>query len=491
MIMTKTRPSYLDLPEGLYSEVPTSRFPDPTLFAANQEFAKTFELGPDWFQSPETIAALSGRQPLYEGAPIAMAYSGHQFGHYAPLLGDGRAMLAGALYDTSGHEHELHLKGSGLTPFSRGGDGKATLGAAIREYIVSEAMAALGVPSSRSLAILTTGERIMRQQGPLPGAVLARTARSHLRVGTFQYTAANHDEDTLRALADFAIKRLDPDLMDLGDQCYAAFLTRVADRQAKLIAQWMSFGFIHGVMNTDNMTLSGETIDYGPCAFMDVFHPARVFSSIDHYGRYAWNKQPEIGLWNLSRLAEAMLPLFGKEEADQIAAAEAALKDYPAQFKTAWMAAMAAKLGLDEANDHEAFIEETLSLLFEGKADFTRAFTALTRYAHGGSPTAFIGEFEQADPARDWLNNWEAITDGPAQLDASRLKGMRAVNPVRIARNHQVEVAINAAENHSNSKPFHALLEAIKAPFVEDSALAAYEAAPEPEEVVQQTFCGT
>jgi len=492
MIMTKTQPSYLDLPAGLYSEVPASRFPDPNLFVANQDLAKTFGLGSDWFQSPETIAALSGQQPLYEGAPIAMAYSGHQFGHYAPLLGDGRAMLAGALHDTGGHEHELHLKGSGLTPFSRGGDGKATLGAAIREYIVSEAMAALGVPSSRSLAILTTGEQIMRQQGRLPGAVLARTARSHLRVGTFQYTAANHDEDTLRALADFAIERLDPDLMDLGDQRYAAFLTRIADRQAKLIAQWMSFGFIHGVMNTDNMTLSGETIDYGPCAFMDVFHPACVFSSIDHYGRYAWNKQPEIGLWNLSRLAEAMLPLFAKEEADQIAAAEAALKDYPACFKTAWMSAIAAKLGLDgAASTHEAFIEQTLSLLFEGKADFTRTFTALTRYAHGGSPSAFVGEFEQADPAQDWLNNWKAITGGPAQLDASRLSGMRAANPVRIARNHQVEAAINAAENHGDEKPFHALLEAIKAPFLEDSALADYEAAPEPEEVVQQTFCGT
>ena len=491
MTMTKTRPSYLDLPVGLYSEVPVSRFPEPKLFAANQELAKAFKLGPDWFQSPETITALSGQQPLYEGAPIAMAYSGHQFGHYAPLLGDGRAMLAGALHDTDGHEHELHLKGSGLTPFSRGGDGKATLGAAIREYIVSEAMAALGVPSSRSLAILTTGEQIIRQQGRLPGAVLARTARSHLRVGTFQYTAANHDEDTLRALADFAIERLDPDLMDLGDQRYAASLTRIAERQAKLIAQWMSFGFIHGVMNTDNMTLSGETIDYGPCAFMDVFHPARVFSSIDHYGRYAWNKQPEIGLWNLSRLAEAMLPLFAKEEADQVTAAEAALKDYPTRFKTAWMSAMATKLGLDEGGDHEAFIEQTLSLLFEGKADFTRSFTALNRYAYGDTPSTFIDEFAEADTAQAWLKDWETLTGGPAQLDASRLSSMRAANPVRIPRNHQVEAAISAAENHGDNKPFHALLEALKAPFLEDPALTAYEAAPEPEEVVQQTFCGT
>ncbi|MEM9054139.1 MAG: YdiU family protein [Pseudomonadota bacterium] len=491
MSTINTQPGYLDLPEGLYSKVPVSHFPQPALFAANLDLAGMFGVESDWFESATALSALSGRQPLYDGGPIAMAYSGHQFGQYAPLLGDGRAMLAGALHDQGGHEHELHLKGSGLTPFSRGGDGKATLGAAIREYIVSEAMAALGVATSCSLAIVTTGEQIMRQQGRLPGAVLARTARSHLRVGTFQYTAANHDADTLRTLADFAITRLDPELMDLGDQRYAAFLNRVAERQVKLIAQWMSFGFIHGVMNTDNMTLSGETIDYGPCAFMDVFHPARVFSSIDHYGRYAWNKQPEIGLWNLSRLAEAMLPLFASEEADQIAAAEAALKEYPAQFKTAWVAAMSDKLGLSEATNHEAFIEQTLSLLFEGKADFTRTFTTLTRYAGGGDETALIGEFEDGDAAKAWLQDWDTLTGGPAGIDPARLAAMRAANPVRIARNHQVEAAIIASEQHGDDRPFQSLLSALKEPFSENTSYSRYEAAPEPEEVVQQTFCGT
>lgn len=480
-------PAYLSLPDTLYAPLPLTGFPDPAIFAFNDGLAT--RLGLSLGDLGEDAAKLLSGATMAEGQkPVAMAYSGHQFGQYAPLLGDGRAMLIGEACDGYGRLHEVHLKGSGLTPYSRGGDGKATLGAAVREYLVSETMAALGVETSRSLAITTTGERIMRQTAS-PGAVLARTARSHLRVGTFQYTAANHDDDALRALADFAIERLDPDLATSAPDRYAQFLTRVADRQAKLIAGWMSFGFIHGVMNTDNMTLSGETIDYGPCAFMDRFHPAKVFSSIDHYGRYAWNKQPEIGLWNLSRLAEAMLPLFAIDEADQIKTAEAALKHYPETFRQTWTQTMARKLGLPSGN-HDDFINDTLSAFMEGTTDFTRVFTALTRHANHADPSAVIAQFDQTQSAQTWLDQWTTMTGGPAAIGSDAKALMRVSNPVRIARNHRVEAAIAAAEVGEKS-PFETLLAAIARPFEEDARFEVYETAPEPDEIVHQTFCGT
>lgn len=482
-----TSAEYTKLPDALYAPLPYTSFSKPEVFVLNDALAQDLQIPTDWLKQ-EAESLLTGRQTAHAHPPVAMAYSGHQFGNYAPLLGDGRAMLIGDAKESDGTLHEVHLKGSGLTPYSRGGDGKATLGAAVREYVVSEAMAGLGVPTSRSLAIMTTGETIMRQT-PAPGAILTRTARSHLRVGTFQYTAANHDEGTLRALADFAIERLDSELKSGGADRYAQFLAKVAERQAKLIAQWMSFGFIHGVMNTDNMTLSGETIDYGPCAFMDAFHPAKVFSSIDHYGRYAWNKQPEIGLWNLSRLAEAMLPLFAEDEAKQIEIAEGALKEYPNIFKAGWTDRMIQKLGLPEGN-HDDFINDTLTALMDGKVDFTRFFTALTRLVEGGDRGGVVAEFERADQGKDWLEKWTGITGGPNALGDDKKQNMRASNPVRIARNHQVEKAIIDAESGERGA-FDSLLEALKTPFSERSEYEAYEAAPEPEEIVHQTFCGT
>ncbi|MEO1642551.1 MAG: YdiU family protein [Pseudomonadota bacterium] len=484
MIQTFKTPAYAQLPDALHTALRITRFAEPAIFALNTTLAgdlglQTGELSP---------ALLSGAQTPHAGQPLAMAYAGHQFGNYAPLLGDGRAMLIADIIDPSGRAHELHLKGSGLTPYSRGGDGKATLGAAVREYLVSEAMADLGVPTSRSLAIVTTGETVMRQ-APSPGAVLARTAHSHLRVGTFQYTAANHDLEPLRALADFAIERLDPDLLEAGPDRYARFLSRVAERQASLIAQWMSFGFIHGVMNTDNMTLSGETIDYGPCAFMDAFHPAKVFSSIDYYGRYAWNKQAEIGLWNLSRLAEAMLPLFEGAEAEQIKTAEAALRDYPTQFKTAWTTSIGRKLGLPQG-DHDSFITATLTAFMESKVDFTRVFTALTRHVESADASAILAEFESEDQGKNWLTHWETLTGGRDAISNEAKTAMRAANPVRIARNHQVEAAIQDAEA-GNRETFDLLLAALNNPFEEDSRFEAFEAPPKPDEIVQQTYCGT
>ncbi|MEL8055619.1 MAG: YdiU family protein [Pseudomonadota bacterium] len=487
MIANLTNPPYATLPSDLHAALPLTEFPDAKFFELNDALRREFSLILDP-SSEIAVKTLSGQLSGHSGALLAMAYAGHQFGQYAPRLGDGRAMLIGDVTDQSGLAHELHLKGSGLTPFSRGGDGKATLGAAVREYLISEAMAGLGVATSRSLAILTTGETIIRET-PKPGAILARTARSHLRVGTFQYARANHDTETLRALADFAIERLDPELMDAGEDRYAQMLNRVAERQAELIAQWMSFGFIHGVMNTDNMTLSGETIDYGPCAFMDDFHPARVFSSIDYYGRYAWNKQAEIGLWNLSRLAEAILPLFANGEDDQIKAAEIALKDYPDRFKAAWTGAIGRKLGLP-SGDQNAFITATLTAFMEAKVDFTRVFTALTRHAGGGDQSAVIAEFETPEQGKTWLAQWEAVTGGRDALSEDTKAAMRTVNPVRIARNHQVEAAIEAAEA-GDKAPFEALLLALETPFEEDSRFEAFEAAPQPDEVVHQTFCGT
>lgn len=480
-------PAYARLPNSLYATLPLAQWDNPALFALNDQLAQTLGLPTEGLRDRAT-ALLSGAETVHNEAPLAMVYSGHQFGQYAGRLGDGRAMLIGEIVDPDGDRHECHLKGSGLTPYSRGGDGKATLGSAIREYLISEAMAGLGVPTSRSLAIVTTGETLQRQN-PSPGAILTRTARSHIRVGTFQYIATDLDTETLYALADFAIERLDPDLFDLGEERYLRFMNEVAHRQAKLIANWMSFGFIHGVMNTDNMALSGETIDYGPCAFMDDFHPAKVFSSIDYYGRYAWNKQAEIGLWNLSRLAEAMLPLFGNNEETQIKNAESALSKYPGQFKTAWTDAISRKLGLREGQ-HDAFITTTLSAFMESKVDFTRVFTALTRHMDSADKGAIIAEFETAQAGEEWLATWQDRTGGRDAISQDAKAVMHALNPVRIARNHQVEAAIAAAEA-GQREVFDKLKTALLNPFEEDSRLQSFEQAPSSDEIVHQTFCGT
>jgi uncharacterized protein YdiU (UPF0061 family) len=415
--------------------------------------------------------------------PIAQAYAGHQFGGFVPQLGDGRALLLGEVIGADGARYDLELKGSGPTPFSRGGDGKSALGPVIREYIISEAMAALGVPTTRALAAVSTGETVWRQEGQLPGGVFTRVAASHIRVGTFQYFLARSDLAALRVLADHAIARHYPDAGQAANP-YAALLERVANAQADLIAQWMSLGFIHGVMNTDNTAISGETIDYGPCAFMDAFHPQCVFSSIDSGGRYAWGNQPGIGLWNVTRLAETLLPLLDEDLGEAEKLAKGILSAYPARFESQFGARFRAKLGLPP----EAAIEilhECLELLAAHEADFTLFFRRLTLVAGGEDSQALSAMFSGSDAFAGWLARWRREADS-----AGHLGDMRAANPILIPRNHRVEQAIRAAYA-GEFAPFHRLVNALAAPYAEQAEYADLEAPPRPEEVVHETFCGT
>jgi uncharacterized protein YdiU (UPF0061 family) len=406
------------------------------------------------------------------------------------MLGDGRARLIGEVKGSDGSVHELHLKGAGLTPFSRGGDGKATLGSALREYIVSEAMAALGVPTTRALSVLTTGETIIRK-GAEPAAILCRSGRSHVRVGTFQIAAAAGENDDVKALADFAIARLYPDAPVEGADRYRYFLRQVIAAQAHLIATWMGFGFIHGVMNTDNACVSGETIDYGPCAFMDEFHPGKVFSSIDRRGRYAWNKQPEMAHWNMVRLAESLLRLLGETAEDQQSAAEVELDRFAPAFSVEFNRVMARKLGVFEAElEASDFLAKTFDAMTTGQVDFTLFFRALTKLAGGGVPAELLAQFNDPAQGAEWLDAWKGITGFHAQLGEAELQFMQDVNPIYVPRNHRVEEAIVAA-NSGNLEPFNTLLSVVTQPFIERTDYSDYETRPKGEEVVHQTFCGT
>jgi serine/tyrosine/threonine adenylyltransferase len=442
-----------------------------------------------------------------EGAePVAQAYAGHQFGGFSPQLGDGRAVLLGELVDQEGRRRDLALKGSGRTPFSRGGDGKATLGPMLREVIVGEAMHALGIPTTRALAVAGTGE-LVRRDRPLPGAVLARVAASHLRVGTFQYFAARGDLDALRRVVDYAVARHDPGLADAPGRLMA-WLAAVARRQATLLAQWMNVGFIHGVMNTDNMTISGETIDYGPCAFMEAYDPATVFSSIDHGGRYAYANQPLIARWNLARLAETVLPLVADaddEAAVQVAVAAATevIDAFPAWYDDALRAGQRAKLGLRAvagvSSDEDASLADAwLALLQLQRMDFTLAWRRLGDAA-GGDEAPLRALCADASVLDGWLARWRArcaqedsvLRDGQSAPAAHRMQRMHAINPFVIPRNHLVEAALDAA-TAGDLSPFDQLLTAVRQPFVETAAHAHYgRPAPTAVTAAYQTFCGT
>ena len=387
--------TYARLPERFFAKQKPARVPEPKLIRLNLGLAAKLSIDTDWLKSADGVAMLAGNA-IPEGAePIAQAYAGHQFGGFSPQLGDGRAILLGEVIDIDGARHDLQLKGSGRTPFSRGGDGKSALGPVIREYIVSEAMAAFGVPTTRALAAVATGERVLRQEGLLPGGVFTRVAASHIRVGTFQYFLARNDIDGLHdcspppPLADHVIARHYPDAA-AAPNSYLALLESVTAAHADLIAQWMSLGFIHGVMNTDNTAISGETIDYGPCAFMDAFHPRCVFSSIDSGGRYAWGNQPDIGLWNVTRFAETLLPLLSRDSGEAIKIAEAALSKYPERFGSHYVARFRAKFGLPPAAP-VAIIQECLDLLGAQEVDFTLFFRHLTRVA-GGEDSQSAGD---------------------------------------------------------------------------------------------------
>lgn len=465
--------SYARLPQGFFTRTAPTPVRAPRLIALNRPLAQRLGLDPDWLAGPEGLAMLSGNA-LPEGAePIAQAYAGHQFGGFSPQLGDGRAVLLGEVLAPDGARFDIQLKGAGPTPFSRRGDGRAWLGPVLREYLVSEFMAAFGIPTTRALAAVATGEQVIRET-LLPGAVLTRVAASHIRVGTFEFYAARGDRDRLQLLADHVIARHYPDAADAGE-----LLQGVVARQAATIAGWMALGFIHGVMNTDNMSVSGETIDYGPCAFMDEYRPDKVFSSIDAQGRYAWREQPNIAVWNLAQLASCLVPLMGNDDA-AVERATRIVHDFPEIYQREWLARFASKLGISEPHPEDrTLIEQLLTLMAEARADFTRVFAGLS----DGRARA-----EFADPTGydAWARDWQARIAGLG--DAAQV--MARANPRRIPRNHRIEAVIAAAQAGDDA-PFHALDAALLEPLQDRPEWDSLAQAPRPEERVQRTFCGT
>ena len=482
--------TYAALPDNFFARVAPTPVASPRLIKLNRPLALQLGLDPDVLDSPEGAEILAGKL-IPDGAdPIAMAYAGHQFGQFVPQLGDGRAILLGEVIDADGVRRDIQLKGSGPTPFSRRGDGRAALGPVLREYIVSEAMATLGIPTTRSLAAVITGESVMRET-PLPGAVLTRVAASHIRVGTFQYFAARGDTEGVRRLAVHAIARHYPDAGN-AERPYHALLEGVIARQARLVARWLLVGFIHGVMNTDNTSISGETIDYGPCAFMDHYDPATVFSSIDELGRYAYANQPRIALWNLTRLAECLLPLFSDQQDKAIEQAQLMLGDFAEKFTEAYQAGLREKLGLFTARDGDpALVQDLLDAMAKNQADFTLTFRRLSDAA--GDPDSDKVRDQFTDPAAydEWATRWrQRLADEP-QSAAERQAAMRAVNPAFIPRNHRVEAVIAAAVNNDDYAPFEELLTVLSQPYEDQPGYAAYADPPLPEQRVLQTFCGT
>jgi uncharacterized protein YdiU (UPF0061 family) len=448
------------LPPEFWREARPIPVAEPRFLATNKALAEQLNLAAGFFDLPETLLALSGNAPFTNIKPVALAYSGHQFGHWNPTMGDGRAHLIATL----DNGYEIHLKGSGQTPFSRNGDGRAALGPMLREYVISEAFAGLGIPTTRSLSVVATGEDVHRRRSE-PGGIVARVAKSHVRVGTFQYAAAHLGPDAVRTLYEHERGRSHPHTDDPR-----SFLASVIARQATLVAKWMSVGFIHGVMNTDNMAISGETIDFGPCAFMDVFHPQKVFSSIDQHGRYAWDQQAPIALWNLTRFAESILSLLSDEQEKAVDMARAELELFYPQFEQAFEIAMLAKFGITERRETDGeFIATMLRVLMDEKQDFTLFFRNLAR---GQSQS------EQA------VELWQARAPDPDYAL------MQSTNPIYIPRNHQVEAALREAEE-GNPTRFDQLCALVKSPFTEQTNMALFEAPPSADEEVTQTFCGT
>ncbi|AFZ66265.1 protein adenylyltransferase SelO [Deinococcus peraridilitoris] len=488
--------------QGFYVPWKPASVPSPSLLFFNQELALELGLDPEVLDGPEGAAIFAGNQVPEGAEPLAQAYAGHQFGGFSPQLGDGRALLLGEVIDRLGRRRDIMLKGSGRTPFSRGGDGKAAIGPMLREVLIGEAMDALGIPTTRALAVAGTGEPVYRQQ-PLPGAVLTRVAASHLRVGTFEFFGARGETQRVGQLADYAIARHDPDLVDTTDR-YLALLRRVAQRQAALIAGWMNVGFIHGVMNTDNMTISGETIDYGPCAFMEAYDPDAVFSSIDHGGRYAYSNQPLIARWNLARLAETLLPLIAEEESEgavskAIGQATEVIDAFPEWYAAALLNGQREKLGLQggEGGDDEpdrALAADWLTLLHQHGVDFTLGWRRLADAACGDEmPLRSL--FPQPQTPDAWLARWRSRGEsegGPALAGSERAERMRRVNPAVIPRNHRVEEALSAASEKEDLAPFRRLLSALRRPYDETQDQAEYtEPAGAEVTACYRTFCGT
>jgi serine/tyrosine/threonine adenylyltransferase len=483
--------TYARLPDRFYARVEPEAVTAPRLIRLNRDLALNLGLDPDRLSSLEGAELLSGNRVPDAAEPIAMAYAGHQFGNFVPQLGDGRAILLGEVVDRNGIRRDIQLKGSGPTPFSRRGDGRAALGPVLREYLLSEAMAALGLPTTRALAAVLTGETVVRET-PLPGAVFTRVASSHVRIGTFQFFAARQDVEGLRLLADYVIGRHYPQATE-SDQPYRAFLDQVIAVQADLIARWLHIGFIHGVMNTDNMSIAGETIDYGPCAFMDAYDPATVFSSIDRQGRYAYGNQPRIGLWNLTRLAEALLPLLSEDQEKAVSEASEALEAFSSKFEAAYHAGLRRKLGLlTEREDDPTLAGDLLKAMAENQADFTLTFWRLSDAAAGSEADEAVRNLFINPLAYDaWAARWRERLSQEPQDAATRRAAMRAVNPAYIPRNHRVEAVIQAAVERDDFAPFEGLLMVLSQPYEDQPAFAHYAEPPEPHQRVYRTFCGT
>jgi serine/tyrosine/threonine adenylyltransferase len=486
--------TYARLPEYFYARLDPTPVAAPRLVKLNVELARNLGLDPTALASAPGVEILAGNRVAEGAEPLALAYAGHQFGHFVPQLGDGRANLLGEVLGLDGARYDIQLKGSGRTPFSRGGDGRAALGPVLREYIVSEAMAALGVPTTRALAAVTTGQHVLRETA-LPGAVLTRVAASHLRVGTFQYFAAQGNTEATRALADYAIARHYPEAAQ-AKQPYRAFLDGVIARQARLVAQWMLLGFIHGVMNTDNTSISGETIDYGPCAFMEAYDPVKVFSSIDLYGRYAYGNQPTALHWNLARLAESLLPILEQELGSAeaaLASAQESLAAFGPQFETARGAGLRRKLGLlTEREGDAAMALDLLQRMAANRADFTLTFRRLCdAAADARSDERVRGLFADPGAYDSWAIGWRRrLEDEPVPAQA-RAAAMRMASPAFIPRNHVVEAALDAAIARQDFQPFEELLDVVSRPYEDRPGLERYSTPARPEECVSQTFCGT
>tara|TARA_Y100000590_G_scaffold89490_1_gene100665 strand:+ start:188 stop:1759 length:1572 start_codon:yes stop_codon:yes gene_type:complete len=479
--------TYSELPSRFFQKITPTKVANPKLIKFNQNLAKTLRIDCSNLKSFTDI--FSGNLLPRTSKPLAMAYAGHQFGHFVNQLGDGRAILLGELANNSGNLFDVQLKGAGKTMFSRQGDGRSALGPAIREYILSESMYSLGIPSTRALALVTTGEKVFRESA-LPGAITTRVASSHIRVGTFQYFAFKKDIEALRILADYTIDRHCPEIKN-KKQPYLELLKFVCSKHASLVASWMNIGFIHGVMNTDNTTISGETIDFGPCAFLDIYNSSKVFSSIDQFGRYSYSNQPLIAQWNLARFAESLIPIINIDEKICINLVTKIISEFLYDYKNNWMQGIRKKLGLlSNKPDDEKLVEELLETMEKNKLDFTLTFRLLNSYIETNQRKK-ISDTEIPDSLNSWVQKWmHRINE--EKLDSSlRLEIMKKANPVCIPRNHRIEEVIKSATNDLNFEPFEKLLQAMSNPFEKSDITISYSKPPKDCEVVHETFCGT
>jgi len=502
MALMKFANTYARFPDRFFTRTPPTPVREPRLIRINTTLARQLSIDPDALATAEGVEVLAGNRVPPGSEPIAVAYAGHQFGSLVPQLGDGRAVLLGEVIDQTGVRRDIQLKGAGRTPFSRGGDGRAALGPVLREYVVSEAMAALGIPTTRALAAVTTGETVVREELQ-PGAILTRVASSHFRVGTFQFFAIRGDLEGVRLLADHVIARHYPDAAR-AERPYRALLDAVIVAQAELIASWLLVGFIHGVMNTDNVSIAGETIDYGPCAFLDEYDPAAVFSAIDRHGRYAYGNQASVGAWNLTRFAECLVPLLSDDVDTAVADANEALGDYAPAFERAHASGLRRKLGLLNEDDSDiALGQDLLKAMAENRADFTLTFRALSNAANAAEgndsedrtrprvPCDVRSLFADPSAYDAWAPRWRARCEQEGIDSATRRDAMRRVNPAYIPRNHRVEAVIRAAVDAGDFAPFEELVTLLSKPFDDQPEFAEYARGPAERERVLQTFCGT